>query len=396
MQAAKRLNVQVHMAVTVATEEASALAASDGADFLTLDFRHPEQAAAAAVAFAREHPVCGVVGVDDRTTVAAAAVAAALGLPHTDVSAARAARDKFSMREALREGGVRVPGYRLVPLDADAVAVAREVRYPCVLKPRGLAASQGVIRADEPAEFTAAFARVATIIRQARSHADAGLDAHVLVEDYLPGREVAFEGLLARGELLALALFDKPDPLEGPYFEETIYVTPSRESDEQQRAVTAAVAEAAQALGLREGPIHAELRLTAEGPCVIEVAARSIGGLCSRTLRFGVGVSLEELIIRHAIGLDVASYQREQQPAGVMMLPIPGAGVLQEVRGRAAAFAVPGVEDVVITVHPGQTVTPLPDGGLYLGFIFARADSPDAVESALRAAHQALVFVLAD
>ena len=395
MDAAQHLDVEVQLAVTVASEETSPLTGNRDAAFLTLDFRDADRAAADAIAFAQHHPIGGVVGVDDQTTVAATVVAEALGLPHNAPDAARAAQDKHRMRERLRAGGVRVPDSTLIPLDADVAAVAGDVPYPCVLKPRGLAASQGVIRANHPQEFIAAFARVARIIRHERERTGAGLDAHILVDAYVPGREVAFEGLLAGGELLSLALFDKPDPLEGPYFEETIYVTPSRLGSELQREITTVVVAAAAALGLREGPVHAELRLGPDGPSVLEVAARSIGGLCSRTLRFGVGVSLEELIIRHAMGLEIESYERERQPAGVMMIPIPHGGRFREVRGVDAACAVAGIEDVQITAHPGQTLTPLPEGSLYLGFIFARAHTPDAVETALRAAHAALEFVIA-
>jgi hypothetical protein len=189
-----------------------------------------------------------------------------------------------------------------------------------------------------------------------------------------------------------LALFDKPDPLDGPYFEETIYVTPSRLPADVQLAIAAETRWAARALGLEEGPVHAELRVNDEGPWMVEVAARTIGGLCSRTLRFGAGLSLEELVVRHALGIDLDSLERERQPAGVMMIPIPRAGVLRAVRGREAALAVPGIEEMTISAHVGQELVPLPEGSRYLGFLLARADSPEAVEDALRAAHRALEF----
>ncbi|HSD28965.1 MAG TPA: ATP-grasp domain-containing protein, partial [Vicinamibacteria bacterium] len=209
---------------------------------------------------------------------------------------------------------------------------------------------------------------------------------------FIPGREVALEGLLVGGELHVLALFDKPDPLDGPYFEETIYVTPSRLSPDVQLAIAAEARWAARALGLAEGPVHAELRVNDEGPWMIELAARTIGGLCSRTLRFGAGLSLEELVIRHALGIELDSLERERQPAGVMMIPIPRAGVLRAVRGREAALAVPGIEEATISAHVGQELVPLPEGSRYLGFLLARADSPEAVEEALRAAHRRLDF----
>jgi biotin carboxylase len=266
------------------------------------------------------------------------------------------------------------------------------VTYPCVLKPTILAASRGVIRADDPAAFIAAFQRIAAILRAPETSSLGDGATEVLVEDFIPGREVALEGLLVAGELHVLALFDKPDPLDGPYFEETIYVTPSRLPADVQAAIAAETRWAARALGLTEGPIHAELRVNEKGPWVVEVAARTIGGLCSRTLRFGAGLSLEELVIRHALGIEIDSLERERRPAGVMMIPIPRGGVLRAVRGRENALAVPGIEDVTISAHVGQELVPLPEGSRYLGFILARAESPEAVEAALRRAHERLAF----
>jgi len=215
----------------------------------------------------------------------------------------------------------------------------------------------------------------------------------VLVEDFIPGEEVAVEGLLRHGELEVLAIFDKPDPLNGPFFEETIYVTPSRLLREQQAEIRATTAQAAHALGLTDGPIHAELRLNDRGMWVLEVAARSIGGLCSRTLRFGSGISLEELILRHAAGLPMPSHGREQSASGVMMLPIRDRGRLRAVEGQSEAKLVPGVEGLVITIPPGEPLVPLPEGDRYLGFMFARAGSPEDVEAALRRAHAQLRVV---
>jgi hypothetical protein len=218
----------------------------------------------------------------------------------------------------------------------------------------------------------------------------------LLVESFIPGAEVALEGLLDRGRLRVLALFDKPDPLDGPFFEETIYVTPSRHDAAAQQGVVQAVERAAEAFGLRHGPIHAELRLSPDGPVILEVAARSIGGLCGQALRFGVDMSLEELTLRHAAALDIPSYEREQQASGAMMLPIPRGGILREVIGREEALAVPLIEGLEITIPLGQPVVPLPEGDRYLGFLFARGESPGAVEAALRTAHSRLTFKIAD
>ena len=212
----------------------------------------------------------------------------------------------------------------------------------------------------------------------------------------MPGIEIAVEGLLRDGQLAVLAVFDKPDPLEGPYFEETIYVTPSRLPAETLGRAEIVTARACAAIGLVEGPIHAEVRVDADRVHVIEVAARSIGGLCARTLRFGAGIALEELVLRHALGMPLDGIQREPGASGVMMLPIPEAGTLQEVRGQDAARAVPGVTGLEITIPRGRPVVPLPDGDRYLGFVFARGDTPEAVEASLRSAHTALTVEISD
>jgi biotin carboxylase len=303
------------------------------------------------------------------------------------------------MRERLARAGVPSPSFTVVRVDEDGAAVAARVAYPCVLKPRVLSASRGVIRADDPASFVVAFARLGAILRAPDVAAlGEGTDT-ILVEGFVPGREVALEGLLEDGVLRTLALFDKPDPLDGPFFEETIYVTPSRLSAATQAAVADVAARAARALGLTDGAVHCELRLRAGPagalePVVLEIAARSIGGLCGRTLRFGTGLSLEELILRRALGRPVDSLERERAAAAVMMIPIPRGGVLEEVRGLDAARAVPLIEDVTISLHKGQEVVPLPEGSRYLGFIFSRAAGPAEAEAALREAHRHLEFVI--
>lgn len=400
MEAARRVGVEL----TVASERPSTFQDANPAGLLTIDLADPERAAAQAGAFARAHPLAGVVGVDDDTAVAAAAIAAALGLSGNSMRAARAARDKLEQRQLLAAAGVPVPRFSAHRVDEDPRRAALRAPYPCVLKPLRLSASRGVIRADTPEGFATAFERVRRILAQPEVAACGEPARQVLVEEFVPGPEYALEGLLVDGALRVLALFDKPDPLDGPYFEETIYVTPSRLSADAPRAVADCAARAAGALGLRHGPVHAELRVNERGLWLIEVAARPIGGRCSGALRFesrdpGPGnrepVSLEEIVIRHALGMEQPTLQRERQASGVMMIPVPSAGVLREVRGVDAARAVPLVEDIVITAHPGQELVPWPEGARYPGFIFARGDTPDAVEAALRAAHQRLQFVIA-
>ena len=389
MRAAKRQGA----AVTVGTERRNALEKAVPGATVALSFRQPERAVEQIAAFHQRYPLDTIVGVDDETTLLAATAARALGLPHNDVDAVRATRNKHVMRRLLAEAGARSPWFELVSLDEDPMAVAARVPFPCVVKPVFLSASRGVIRADDTTAFVAAVEQVRTILSEPEVAAAGGEDARrYLVEGFIPGVEVALEGMLIGGTLKVLALFDKPDPLDGPYFEETIYVTPSRLSDEDQAQVTDATRVAARALGLREGPVHAELRLNDAGAWVVEIAARSIGGLCSDTLEFSGGRSLEDLILLHAVGADVSHFERAPEPSGVMMLPIPRAGVLTAVHGVEEARAVPGIVDVVISIPLGDTLVPLPEGNRYLGFVFARGDSPADVEAALREAHRRLAF----
>lgn len=356
---------------------------------LALDFRDDVAATAAIVAEHQRRPFAAVLSVDDSASLLAARVCARLGLAHNDPEAALAARDKLVMRQRLAAAGVPVPAFRCFALGTEAAVVAPQVSFPCVVKPTLLSGSRGVIRANDPAELAQAIERLRRmLLREGYSPTE---DVF-LVEDFIPGAEVALEGLLTDGRLRVLALFDKPDPLDGPFFEETIYVTPSRLPEAVQAAIADCTARSAAALGLREGPVHAELRVNAAGPWLVEVAGRSIGGLCSSVLSFGTGMCLEELVLRQAVGWPIASFERSSGAAGAMMIPIPGAGLLRGVQGVEAARAVPHVTGVEITAPLNQTLVPLPEGSAYLGFIFARAEDPATAEAALRQAHACLRF----
>jgi len=374
----------------VASERRQALAGVMGHRALTVNCKNPDEAADSIARLAARKPLDAVVAVDDEGVLVAALAGQRLGLAHNPPDAAARSRDKAAMRRALEEAGVPQPEFRIAGPDADVAGLAAEVGLPCVVKPVSLSGSRGVIRADDREAAVVAAKRVRAIL------ADAGEDpeAPLLVERYIPGDEVAVEGLLRGGTLEPLAVFDKPDPLEGPYFEETIYVTPSRLPPETLDAIVRMTADAAAALELVEGPIHAELRTDGGRAWVLELAARSIGGLCSRALRFGVGVTLEEVILRHALGLPIDDLRRESAASGVMMIPIPRAGILEEVRGQDRARAVPGIAGLELTIGPGRHVKPLPEGDRYLGFLFARADGPEGVEQALRTAHGHLEIVI--
>jgi biotin carboxylase len=384
LAAAERLGVEIITAIDLPKQLAGC-----GEREIGIDFADPDAAAATIAKAHATQPFCAIIAVDDSGSLLAAQASAALGLPHNAPAAAEAARDKYIMRGLLARHGVPVPEFRRCSTADDPRTLAAQIDYPCVVKPLRLNGSRGVIRADNPDEFVAAVARLTTLLESLYAEDE---PKPFLVEQFIPGFEVALEGLLNHGELQVLALFDKPDPLDGPFFEETIYVTPSRLPAEAQAAIAECTAHAAEALGLREGPMHAELRINRHGPWIVEVAGRSIGGLCSQTLRFGTDATLEELIIRQACGMPVDSLSRIGQAGGVMMIPIPGEGLLKRVEGVEQARAVTGVEDVEITAPLNYPLIPLPEGDSYLGFIFARGDRPAAVEAALRQAHGMLRF----
>jgi len=387
LQAAERLRIEA----LVVEDTPNALRSTWRARF-AVDFAEPERAAEELLALLAEFPVRAVVPVDDAGTLLAALVAAHLGLASNHPDAALAARDKWIMRQKFAAAGVPSPSAQAFPALSDPWEWIPRVTFPCVVKPTRLSGSRGVIRADDPHQLAAAVDRIRHILDSE------GFDlthALIIVEPFIPGFEVAVEGLLTEGDLSVLAIFDKPDPLDGPYFEETLYVTPSRLPTATQEAIVRTTARAARALGLRTGPVHAELRVNENGPWVIEIAGRSIGGLCSRILEFGTGMTLEELILAHAVGDPIPSLDRRGDAAGVMMIPIPARGILKTVDGIDAARAVPGIIDVEITAKRNHRILPLPEGASYLGFIFARGASPDAVETALRSAHSRLTIRIA-
>ena len=343
-------------------------------------------------------PVNAVLAVGDRPTVMAAYLSRLLGLPGHPPEAAAAARDKRLTREKLKAAGLLAPSFITVPVATDVTSLLDRISFPVVIKPTVLSASRGVIRADDPLSLATAFDRVRRLLASddVRELRDPEADV-VQIEDYIAGSEYALEGLLDHGTLRTLALFDKPDPLEGPFFEETIYVTPSRLPAPGQRQIEDAVAAAAAALGLHHGPIHAECRVNAGGVYVLEVAARPIGGLCAKALRFeqdGLSIGFEEFLLRNALGESVRGWTRESHASAVMMIPIPRSGLYRRVDGIEAARQVPHVEEIQITAKPDQQLLALPEGSSYLGFIFARAETPPEAESAVREAHQRLRFTI--
>ena len=394
LSAAQSLGVDVLIASTSEYSLVSAVA-----EGLRIDLEQPEQAIETILEAANQRPFAGVIATDDSVVSLAARVAKQLGLAHNLPEAVQLTHRKDLARARLAEHGVPVPAFSRIDLDAELAEQIATLHYPCVIKPLSLSGSRGVIRVDNAEQAATAVPRIAAIVRELGDEQER---RYLLVEDYLPGIEVAVEGMLHNGNLQVLAIFDKPDPLEGPYFEETYYITPSRLAETQQALIAQRVSEACAAYGLTTGPVHAELRLhiqqqnhnQKDQAWILEVAARTIGGQCAQLLKQGTGYGLEELVIAQAIGKPLSG-QNTTSAAGVLMIPIPRAGLLRRVEGLGAARRVEHIRDVEIYVREGYELVPLPEGAAYLGFIFAQASTPAEVEAALREAHAQLTFVTA-
>jgi len=392
--AARKLGVQL----IYVTDRCHQLEDPWGDQAIAVHFESSENAAYVVLETLRGQEVAGVLALGDRPAAAAAYAARGLGIEYNHPAAVEACRNKLRMREVFRGGGLRVPWFRSLPIAPIPEPSLVGISFPCVLKPLSLSASQGVIRANNREEFLAAASRLRRLLESAeiRATREPNLD-QMIVEGYIAGGEVAVEGLLTDGDLRILAIFDKPDSLEGPYFEETIYVTPSRLSEASQTQIEKCAKDAARVLGLTHGPIHAEFRINDEGVWPIEVAARPIGGLCARSLRFRTSnahddISLEELLLRHALKMQGSDAPREAQASGVMMIPVPRSGILESVSGAEVARATHRITELIITARLHDPIAAWPEGSSYLGFLFAKGSTAEEVELAIREAHKKLRF----
>jgi len=395
-EAAERLNVEL----VLATDRCHVLDDPWRDNAIAIKFQNEVEAVRTIADALADRPVGGVLAVGDRPALIAALAAEVLGLPGSPPNAVRIAGNKLLTRVRLREANFPAPWFEAVQLDERAQDVADRVSFPCVVKPLTLSASRGVMRVDTRDQLEEAMRRVRRVLQLSDvAGSRHSSDLTVLVEQYLPGREVVVEGVLTNGVLQTFAVFDKPDPLDGPFFEETIYLAPSVVTDRAEREIAQTVGRAVAVFGLTDGPVHAECRIGTDGVFVLEIAPRPIGGLCARALRFsapgGGTVSLEQVLLRHAMAESVCEYRREDRASGVMMIPIPKDGLYKSVGGLESARAVKGIEEIVITAQRDQRIRPLPEGGSYLGFIFARAEQPGQVELALKAAHGCLRFDIA-
>jgi predicted ATP-grasp superfamily ATP-dependent carboligase len=395
-EAARKLGVDV----VFVTDRCHQLDDPWGDRAIPVHFEAPDAAAYAVLEAVRGQDVDGILALGDRPAVAASFAARGFGILYNHPAAVEACRSKLRMREVFREAGLRGPWFRAISLTPTPEPSLLGIVYPCVAKPLSLSASQGVVRANSREEFMAAATRIRRLLEspEIRATREPNLD-QMLVEGYIPGREVAVEGLLTDGKLRVLAIFDKPDPLEGPYFEETIYVTPSRLGESQQREIERCAVDAVRALGLSQGPVHAEFRVNDDGVWPLEVAPRPIGGLCARALRFAPDaasqtIGLEELLLRHALGLPGSDWPREQTASGVMMIPVPKSGVLEKIEGEDDARGIPGIIGLEVTARIHDYIAAWPEGSSYLGFLFASGKNAGEVEDAIRTAHAKLRFEL--
>lgn len=394
MQAASALDLDL----VVGSNHKATLSALAPGKTLALNFEKPDGCVETIRRFAGGAPFDAVLGFDDETVIPAAYASRALGLHHNPVEALEATRNKYLMRQKFSTSdALNIPWFEIFSTHDEPESIAQKISYPCVLKPTFLSASQGVIRANNPEELTSAFGTIREILSQREIRRKGGpRAAEVLIESYLPGREFALEGLMIEGGLRSLSIFDKPDPLEGPWFIETIYTVPTRLDKDQQHAIEDTVERAVGALGLISGPIHAEVRLDGNRVYLLEIAARPIGGLCSRVLRFDNGISLETLLLKHALGDSVSGIEREKKAAAVMMMPVPSGGRFRSVKNLGEARRIAGIEEIVVSIPPGQILEPLPRGARYFGFIFARADSASVAEEAIRTAYRTLEPIIDD
>ena len=363
------------------------------ANGIHLDFTHAEKLYEQLLNAIRGFNIVGVIATDDYTTELAARIAHHLDLPHNDPQAVLLTQRKDLARDRLKAHGVNKPEHWRLDLILDLDEQLGQIEYPVVVKPVALSGSRGVIRADNELELRQAISRDRELLNSMNDLNEAA-KRYLLVEKYIDGVEVAIEAMLYSGQLKILTIFDKPEPLVGPFFEESYYISPTKQTQVMQDRLQALLQQACQAYGLTEGPIHAECRIKDGEAYIIEVAARTIGGMCARLLSVGTGHSLEKIVLLHAMGREIAIAE-QQQAAGVLMIPIPKAGILKRVEGMLAAQSVANIDEIAIQVAEGHELVPLPEGASYLGFIFASADTADEVEQALRTAHAHLNFVIA-
>lgn len=383
--AAKKLGV----AIKIASHGEHSLV-NEIAEGIHISLDSPDAAVETIVSSSEKYNFRGIVAADDKATEIVARAAKALNLPHNPPAAVHLTRWKHKARKVLKDAGLPVPRHWIATFDDIQNDKLPDISFPCVIKPLNLSASRGVIRCNHLKELKDAAERVSKIVENLN---EADSNSKALIESFIPGKEVALEAILQQGKLIPIAMFDKPDPLDGPYFEETYYVTPSRVSSSQQHEIAKTIQAACAAYGLTTGPVHAELRLNGDEIYIIEIAARTIGGECAKLVEFASNRSLESIVIEYAMGINADTVTLESA-AGVMMIPTPRSGILRRLEGVLNAQSVKNIKSVNLAIREGHELVTLPEGASYLGFIFATAETPESVESALRSAYEKLKIVV--
>jgi len=392
LDASKKLKINT----IIGTDQPDILGHLNPGSSITLDYSKNDDSKKKIIEYTNNFPIKGVLAIDEETLILGAMVADSLGLICHSIESVSTTRSKYELRKILSEEGLRTPEFRLISSEENPDLISKSISFPCVMKPTFLSGSRGVIRANNREEFSNAYMRINKILDEPATIIRGKDEAKmILIEEYIPGKEIAVEGIIVNGDFLPLAIFDKPEPLDGPFFEETIYVTPSRLPESVQKKILEETKNASNAIHLFNGPVHAELRINDNGdPWVIDIASRTIGGKCSRAIKFSDEISLESIILSHVLGKELPSIVPISGSSGVMMIPIPKSGVLKKVLGKENALGIKGIEEIEISIPLGEKIVQLPEGDRYLGFIFATSDKSEVTEEILKKAHENLKFII--
>lgn len=384
IKAAKNLSLDV----TIASQGKHSLV-TEVADGLHVNFDDTESALKEIIKENNKKPFAGILGSDDQTVELAAQAAKVLHLPHNPPEAAQYSHRKDLARAKLTLADRNVPFHCLLNLTKPIKNQIIDLPLPCVVKPLNMSASRGVIRVDNTEQLKVACERLRPILADSPNIFE---QTHILIEAYIDGIEIAYEGYLQNKKLNTITIFDKPDQLTGPYFAETIYVTPSSLDNDLQLAIKMEIEKSCKAYGLVTGSIHAECRIDKNNKVwILEIASRTIGGDCARILDNN-NYSLEEMAILLSIGKNI-TIKKSKKARAVMMIPIKQKGLLKRVEGLSLANKVKHIDSIDIIINQGHELIPLPEGNQYLGYIFSSADTSEKATEAIRMAYDILTFI---
>jgi biotin carboxylase len=393
MNAADKLDLKI----LVVTDNSQVFSDQFPDNIITMNFDHWTEKLDEISEWSDRFNLMAVIGVDEESILLAAIFSQYLGIEHNSIESVMRTKNKLLMRFELKKARMNCPWFRSFSIEKLPDDIIEEINFPCVIKPTFLSASQGVLRVNNEQEFKEGFQILTDLLSQKKIKKRGGEEAnYIMVEEYIPGNEVSIEGIVSQGKLKILAIFDKPEPLEGPTFEETIFVTPTTLSGSMQSSLYETAQQAMETLGIVKGPVHIEVRINSNGNYILECASRSIGGMCSKILEFQGGMSLEELILRSSLGRNIEKSNLSDTAKGVMMMPIKNSGKLKEMRGVEEAISVDGITDLQITIKPGEMLDPLPKGDRYLGFLFAEGKNQEMVIKDLKNAWSKIEVVTED